>query len=256
MGYLIGLCLCILVWKVDRNYIWHRFIRKRAIKDKHVEIVQCLLIVIAVGIGYLYYYLGRRFENNDIVNAVTIFLTIELNISGKKEASNKKKKKKNFYRNLSSISDMFIFKIVAPLIYIAILGNCAGIIYTYFYYASSDKRFKLINHIFEFFNIIPSIYAGGILYIIYILRNRTIKISFNGEYFRNLLLSPMLNIYIMAAYIESVNFYYIVQNKKINYMKVYGEYQCKIDMLCITDYLSIAYGIAAITFAIFMLIVK
>ncbi len=99
-------------------------------------------------------------------------------------------------------------------------------------------------------NIIPTLIGGMFLYIVYIIRNKTFKINFKGDFLKNLFTNPLLNIYIFAAYIESVNFYYI-EDKGVHYLKSYGVYQGKIDDLCVKDFLTVIYGVCFIFFVIF-----
>jgi len=88
------------------------------------------------------------------------------------------------------------------------------------------------------------------LYIVYVVRNKTFKINFKGDFFINVFTNPLLNIYILAAYIESVNFYYI-EDKGVHYLKSYGVYQGKIDDLCVKDFLTVIYGVCFIYYVIF-----
>jgi hypothetical protein len=67
---------------------------------------------------------------------------------------------------------------------------------------------------------------------------------------------PLLNVDILGAYVESVNFYYLHSSKNTDYLKSYGEYTKKIDDVCIKDYLSIGYGICLIIFIIFFILMK
>ncbi len=139
---------------------------------------------------------------------------------------------------------------LAPLIYILIIGNGGGVIYTLIYYISDDESLKFINGILNVLNIIPTLIGGMFLYIVYIIRNKTFKINFKGDFLKNLFTNPLLNIYIFAAYIESVNFYYI-EDKGVHYLKSYGVYQGKIDDLCVKDFLTVIYGVCFIFFVIF-----
>jgi len=139
---------------------------------------------------------------------------------------------------------------LAPLIYILIIGNGGGVIYTLIYYISDDESLKFINGILNVLNIIPTLIGGMFLYIVYIIRNKTFKINFKGDFLKNLFTNPLLNIYIFAAYIESVNFYYI-EDKGVHYLKSYGVYQGKIDDLCVKDFLTVIYGVCFIFFVVF-----
>jgi hypothetical protein len=122
--------------------------------------------------------------------------------------------------------------------------------YTLIYYISDDEELKFINSILNMLNLIPTLIGGMFLYIIYVIRNKTFKINFKGDFLINLFTNPLLNIYILAAYIESVNFYYI-QDKGVHYLKSYGVYKGKIDDLSVKDFLTVIYGVCFIVYIIF-----
>ncbi len=63
---------------------------------------------------------------------------------------------------------------------------------------------------------------------------------------------PLLNVNILAAYIESVNFYFYYHENNMHYLKSYGDYNNKIDDVCIKDYISISYSICFIVFTMFV----
>lgn len=144
---------------------------------------------------------------------------------------------------------------MAPLFYILVFSsNYIGIIYIILYNISETKRYNLIDFILNVLNIIPALIIQGLFYVVYVIRNKSLSIDFKGDYILNTLTRPLLNIEIMAAYIESVNFYYHFSSKELSFIKSYGKYNNKIDEVCLKDYLSINYAIAFIYFMVFILI--
>ncbi|MEW8992984.1 MAG: hypothetical protein AB2376_00855 [Clostridium sp.] len=214
------------------------------IRDKSVLQWVYFILIIILGV------IISTISNSEIVNAIVAFFVIEISNSERKTVIKKSTEKKEFYNTLSLISKSLICGFLAPLIYILIIGNTGGVIYTLIYYTSDDEGLKFINSILNMLNIIPTLIGGMFLYIVYVIRNKTFKINFKGDFFINIFTNPLLNIYILAAYIESVNFYYI-QDKGVHYLKSYGVYQGKIDDLCVKDFLTVIYGVCFIYYVIF-----
>ncbi|GAA0767572.1 hypothetical protein GCM10008908_06810 [Clostridium subterminale] len=214
------------------------------IRDKAVLQWVYFILIIILGV------IISIISDSEIVNAIVAFFVIEISNSERKTVIKKSTEKKEFYNTLSLISKSLICGFLAPLIYILLIGNTGGVIYTLIYYTSDDEGLKFINSILNMLNIIPTLIGGMFLYIVYVIRNKTFKINFKGDFFINIFTNPLLNIYILAAYIESVNFYYI-QDKGVHYLKSYGVYQGKIDDLCVKDFLTVIYGVCFIFFVIF-----
>jgi hypothetical protein len=209
-------------------------------------VLQVLYLILIIALGLMI----SLISNNELVNAIVAFFVIEISNSERKTVVKRGTEKKEFYNTLSLISKSLVCGFLAPLIYILIIGNGGGVIYTLIYYVSDGEELKFIHSILNGLNIIPTIIGEVFLYIIYVIRNKTFKINFKGDFFINLFTNPLLNIYILAAYIESVNFYYI-QDKGVHYLKSYGVYQGKIDDLCVKDFLTVIYGICFVTYIIF-----
>ncbi|WP_346936978.1 hypothetical protein [Clostridium sp.] len=214
------------------------------IRDKAVLQWVYFILIIILGV------IISIISDSEIVNAIVAFFVIEISNSERKTVIKKSTEKKEFYNTLSLMSKSLICGFLAPLIYILLIGNTGGVIYTLIYYTSDDEGLKFINSILNMLNIIPTLIGGMFLYIVYVIRNKTFKINFKGDFFINIFTNPLLNIYILAAYIESVNFYYI-QDKGVHYLKSYGVYQGKIDDLCVKDFLTVIYGVCFIFFVIF-----
>lgn len=244
VGYVFGTLLSILLWKVDRQYIYFKinnFLKSKIfIKNIFMQIFYILIIVALILINK---------KNNEIFNFITAFIVIDISNTERKNL--KKREKIKFYDSIATISNSIVNGFVGPLFYVLLLGNIYGIIYTIIFNASLDEKltwFKWINNVLS---IIPSIIVQLVLYFAYVLRNRKVTMDFRGDYIINLILRPILNVDIIAAYIESVNFYYCMSQDDLNYIKSYGEYNNKINDECIKDYLGLAYIICIITFIVF-----
>ncbi len=238
--------LSILFWKFDRHRLAIKVNEKFSAKIRSKVVLQWVYFILIPTVGVIISLISNR----EIVNAIVAFFVIEISNSERKTVIKKSTEKKEFYNTLSLISKSLICGFLAPLIYILIIGNGGGVIYTLIYYISDDESLKFINGILNVLNIIPTLIGGMFLYIVYIIRNKTFKINFKGDFLKNLFTNPLLNIYIFAAYIESVNFYYI-EDKGVHYLKSYGVYQGKIDDLCVKDFLTVIYGVCFIFFVIF-----
>lgn len=215
-------------------------------KVKDERLLQGIYFIFIVALGIVVNIISK----NELVNAIVAFFVIEISNSEGKTVIKRSTEKKEFYNTLSLISKSLICGFLAPLIYILIIGNGGGVMYTLIYYMSDDEELKFINSILNMLNLIPTLIGGMFLYIIYIIRNKTFKINFKGDFLINLFTNPLLNIYILAAYIESVNFYYI-QDKGVHYLKSYGVYKGKIDDLSVKDFLTVIYGVCFIVYIIF-----
>lgn len=191
-------------------------------------------------------------KDNEITNFITAFIVIDISNTERKNL--KKREKIKFYDSIATISNSIVNGFVGPLFYILLLGNIYGIIYTILFNISLDEElswFKWINNILS---IVPSLIVQIVLYFAYVSRNRKVTMDFRGDYIVNLILRPVLNVDIIAAYIESVNFYYCMSEDDLNYVKSYGEYNNKINEECIKDYLGLAYIICIITFIVFFIL--
>jgi len=248
IGYVIGCLLSILLWKLDRQSLFEFINIKLKNKIKNIFVVQCIYLcaIIFIFIGLMY------IKNNQLYNAITAFMIIDISNTERKNL--KRTEKKYFYDTISTISRALICGFIMPLFYITILGNAAAIVFTIIYNLSFDEDYSIITPLFVLVTIIPSIIGEIFLYIVYIFRNRNLKINFKGDHINNLWKMPLLNVDILAAYIESVNFYYYYNGNNKHYMKSYGEYSNTIDNVNIKDYLSISYSICFIVFAVFILL--
>ncbi|MEG0307331.1 MAG: hypothetical protein RR636_05260 [Clostridium sp.] len=247
VGYLFGCLISILLWKLDRHQIFSKIHIKINSKIKSKFLLQFIYILVIVLVSLLLI----NVSNNELINAIVAFFVIEISNSERRTVIRKNFEKMEFYNTLSLTSKALICGFLAPIIYILIIGNIGGIIYTLVYYISDDGKLDGFNSILNILNIIPTIVCSLVLYIIYIIRNKTSKINFKGDFLINLVTNPLLNIYILAAYIESVNFYYYVEDKGVHYLRSYGIYQGKIDDMCVKDFLTIMYGICFMNYILF-----
>jgi len=252
IGYLVGCLFSILLWRFDRQGVFNYINKKLDNKVKNVYqrqlIYLCVTILIYIGLNLL----TKHFfiNNKQVYNAITAFIVIDISNTERKNLT--KSDKKYFYDTISTISSALICGFITPLLCILILGNATAIIFAIIYNLSLDDKLKIISRVKSIVIIIPSLIAEIFLYIIYVLRNKNFKINFKGDFITNIWKFPLLNVDILAAYIESVNFYFHYNGNNMHYLKSYGDYSGKIDDLCIKDYLSISYSICFIVFAIFI----
>lgn len=246
IGYLVGCLFSILLWRFDRQGFFNLINRKFMKKVNNIYLLQfiyiCILTFIFIGLTYI--------NNNQVYNGITAFLVID--ISNTERNNLNKAEKKYFYDTISTISRALICGFIAPLFFIVILGNGPAIIFTMIYNLTLEGDLNIIGRITSIATIIPSLISEMFLYTIYVFRNKNFKINFKGDFVRNIWKLPLLNVDILAAYIESVNFYFHYNGKNMHYLKSYGDYSGKIDDVCIRDYLSISYFICFIVFIVFV----
>jgi hypothetical protein len=250
IGYVVGYLMSVLLWRIDRFVIFrvvHKYIKSRIKKSLFLQTFYTTFIIITL------FYLGYA-SSNEIYNFITAFLVIDVSSTERKNLSIKEKS--HFYNSISLITRSLLCGFVAPLLFIVIGGNKFAIIYMLIQNVYFTEGYMLFKVLFNILSFIPALFTQLILYIIYSLRNRKLFIDYKGDYIINCFLRPLLNIDIMAAYIESVNFYYHFNDKNMHFIKSYGEYSNKIDELCIKDYLSISYGICVLCFVIFFLAIR
>lgn len=245
IGYVLGCLLSIILWKIDRKTFTRKIdsILLRVFKNiPLLRIIEVLIIVLAcIGISLI--------KATEIQNFITAFIVIDISNTEKKNLE--KREKLKFYDSISLITEAILCGFLCPLFYIIIFGNVFGTFYSLLFYVFTATNFNLLGVIFTFLNIIPSFFCQVLFYIIYIIRNRTWKVDFKGDYFKNSIINPILNLDILAAYNERVNFYYHYTRKGMDYIKNYGDYKGKIDNDKIKNYLNIAYSTCMIIFALF-----
>lgn len=251
IGYVLGCLLSIVIWKLDRQnifYVINNFLSKGIKSKLMLEVLYTLFTGI---ICYAVYIV----KPSEIINFITIFLVVDISNTEKKNL--KQREKVKFYDTISTISRALVSGFIAPVMLILLAGNCFGLAYMIIYNLSiQDEQFYFFKYVFIILTIIPAVIAEIFLYIVYLCRNRKSEIDFKGDYLSNFFKRPLLNVDIMGAYVESVNFYYMYSSQKTDYLKSYGEYSKKIDGICVKDYLSISYGICIIVFILFYLLIK
>lgn len=251
IGYVLGCLFSIVLWKIDRQNLFYKInsIFCKAVKSKLVlQLIYILIIFVVV-------FLLNEINLSEINNFLTAFLVID--ISNTENKNLRQREKVRFYDSISIISRALVCGFIAPLLLIIFLGNLYAVTYMLIYNISlADEALYMFRFTFVVLTIIPSMIAEMFLYVVYLCRNRKSHIDFKGDYFINTFLRPLLNVDILGAYVESVNFYYLYNSKDTDYLKSYGEYTKKIDEICIKDYLSIVYGICLILFIIFFIALK
>ena len=244
IGYVIGCLISILLWKLDRQNFFSILNKKLKKKVKNVYALQFLYFCAVIVI----YVLLSLIKANEIYNALTALIVIDISNTERKNL--KIDHKKHFYDTISTISRALVCGFIAPIFYVLLLGNEVAIVFTLLYNVSLDEDMNILGMLVSVANIIPSFIAGIFLYLIYVFRKKDLKIDFKGDYISNLWKVPTLNVDILAAYIESVNFYFHYNGNNMHYLKSYGNYNNKIDEVCIKDYLSISYSICFILFTV------
>lgn len=242
--------MSIILWKLDRRRLFYIISDwlKKTLKNEILIQVLCIITVLII-------YVICEFKlNGEIFNALTVFFVIDISNTERKSLSIKEKS--HFYDSISIISRSLVCGFIAPLIYILFFGNGFGILYMLIYNLAFINKYNLIKIIYSILTIIPSMITEVFLYIIYVVRNKSLSIDYKGDYLGNMIKRPLLNIDILGAYIESVNFYYCFSNKDMHFVKSYGKYTNKIDSVCVKDYLSISYGICMLYFVLFYFLQK
>lgn len=251
IGYVIGCLLSILLWSIERDTLF-KFVDKmfNRISKSYImrEIIYSVLLIFA-------FFCLLLIRKGELYNGITAFIVID--ISSTEKGNLKRKEKVHFYNSLSIISKAIVCGFVAPFFYISLLGNAFGIVYVLIYHiVQCNENFKILDKLFTILNIIPALITEIFMYFIYACRNKKMQIDFNGDFLVNSFIRPLLNVDILGAYIESVNFYYYYSLKNTEYLKSYGEFSNKVDDNCIKDYLSISYGICIIIFSLFYIIIR
>lgn len=235
-----------MLWKFDRQALFRNLDNYMFRFFKNQIIIQILYGMFIIAVCFTISLISDKNSSD----AVTAFLVIDISNAERKNLD--RRGKVYFYDSISLISKSIVCGFIAPLLYILLFGNIAGIIYMLIYNIGLDRELFAYNILSIITAIIPAIIAELFLYIIYVCRNRKISIDFKGDYFINCITRPLLNADVMAAYVEAVNFYYYFgTNSDVEYIKSYGDYNNKINEVCIKDYLGIAYGICMITFIVF-----
>lgn len=247
VGYLFGCLLSIVLWRFDRHAMFERFheiIANKLEKKVYCNIFYLFFIAIVCFIVELVWH--REFRN-----LLVTLLVIEISDTEAKGNSNRIGDKRQFYNKLSCIARGLVCGFIAPIFYIVILGNFGGVIYTLIYYIGFHSELFIFRFLNNLLNIIPSLITILILYTIYVPRNKTLRISFKGDFTGNVIRDPLINVYIISAYIEGVNFYYDVERKNVHYLKSYGIFSNKIDYMSIKDFSSLVYSICFVIFVTF-----
>ncbi|MDP4090138.1 MAG: hypothetical protein Q8930_12815 [Bacillota bacterium] len=247
---MIGCFASIIYWKLERcefvkiydNYLRKVVGRNHIIEALHIIMTGLIVYIFGVLPGY------------EVINALTAFIVIDVSSTERKNLFISESTL--FYDSISNISKSLVGGFTAPLVYILVLGNGFGIAYMLLFNLSMANDYPLIRRLYYTASIVPALLVEVIMYGIYFIRRRKIYIDFKGDYFKNCFFRPLVNIDILGAHIESVSFYYYFNDKEGHYVKGYGEYAKKVDMSCIKDYLSIAYGTAMIYFVVFFILFR
>ena len=206
--------------------------------------VSYILVVVTICL------LLESFRQQEFYNAITAFLVID--ISSTERNNLNLKEKPDFYNTITTITRANVCGFIAPLLYIFLFGNWFAVIYTLVYNCSFNKEYKLMIKVWTILTIIPSLILQMFLYLIHLLKNKEKYIDYKGEYVGTLLTTPLLNADVLAAYVESVNFYYYFRVKGVDYIKCYGKHNRNIGHSHIRSYLSTSYFICLLCFLVFI----
>lgn len=263
VGYFFGGMLSLLLWKLDRRGVVSTIKGFLGYGLKHREVVDAVALVIIMVLVVIV----NLIPEGEAINCMVAFSVLEItqgqndkSIKNLRKNTTRKnlsaKERKAFYSTLLIMGKSLIGSFITPLIIIMFLGNGMAVAYGMIYFYFGEGNYKGVKKLLNVFFIIPSLIGDGFLYLVYICRNKTFKISFKGEFFQNLFYMPLLNIYILGAYIETVNFYYVECYEVVHYLRSYGRYQGKVDEVAIKDLVTIIYGVAGAAFILFIVLIK
>lgn len=249
IGYVLGCLISILLWKIDSQKIFRNVDDKLTKIFKNKIVVEIIYLFFIISLFFIYDFLGT----SEYMNFITAFLVInicsieiyDLNLDDKIQC----------YKSFSLLTKGILCGFVAPLFYIVIFkNNYFGVVYFIIYQLYEINDYKVIDFLFRITTIIPSLILQGIYYSIYIFRNGTRKIDFKGDYLENMIKTPALNLDVIAAYIENINFFYYCQKGNTSYIRSYGDFDLKIEKRCIKDYLNIIYSVLLFMFIVFLIL--
>lgn len=252
IGYLVGVLASIACYKLHRRKLWNKLHKKLCSKVINKNIIELIYLVFT----FLLIFTLVLLKDNNYIDGVVTFLIIDIFFDKNSVNGKKALEKRRHYNNITAISNKFVEGFIGPLLYIFFFGNPGGVFYFLISLASEKNIFTFGKVILNILNILPSLIGCVVFYIVYTIRNGTFKISLKGDFLKNLFKEPMLNLYIFAAYMELVNFYYYEEVNGVHYMKSYGSYLGKIDDISIDDYESIVYGAGFLIFVVFFIAVS
>ena len=250
IGYVIGCMLSILFWKIDRHEIFLEVYNKIRNKIKNSIIITIIFIMLVIFLWWIGKVKIEISGLKEIINLAVCFLVLDVSNTERKNL--KRKDKVYFYNSISSISKSLVCGFIAPLFYMFLFGNNFAIIYTFVFQLSSIEDLYIFRPLWKIMNIVPSVIADIFLYLVFIIKRRKIKIQ--ADYMWNLINRPLLNVDIIAAYIEDLNFYYYYTENYNNYMIKYGSSNKEVDEACIRSYLGIEYLICMMAFLLFFML--
>jgi hypothetical protein len=243
LGYVLGCLFSILFRKIDKFKLMEGIYSKskKIIKSDIFFIILLTLFFAALRYTFL------LVPNEEINNFITFILCID--ISNTEFINLKTYGNRNFYNSISTITKSLVGGFIGPILYTGLFGNYFGVLFYIIFLTNDLIDNKFINFITKILNVIPSLLAGLIFYTIYIIRNKTFKIDFKGDFFINFFLNPLLNLNIIAANLESINFYYL---NKENNLKNYVNGKQNIDSICIKEFLNYTYFVCLLSFLVFI----
>lgn len=245
IGYVLGCLLSILLRKIDKYKILEKVYHKSKKILKTDILFIALLVVFFIALKYAFIFI----PDEEIKNFITFIICID--ISNTEFVNLKNKGEKHFYNSISTITKALVGGFIGPVLYAALFGNLFAVFYYILFLTNDILDKKLTNILIKILDIIPAFIAGLLFYLIYVIKNKTFIIDFKGDFFINSVLNPMLNLNIIAANLESINFYYYKSEYDI---KNYGSGKQNVDSICIKEFLNHTYFVCLVIFIIFIVI--
>ncbi len=245
IGYIFGCLISIFLWRINRQGIFLKLDRKFARFIPSIVLRDEIYLLATIILALMFFMIGR----GEIFNFVTAFAVID--VSNTERESVEMEGITPSHRQLISLSEALICGFIAPLAAIMLFGNWAGIFYVGISFIRELHPRRAVLFIYNVLNIVPCMVLNIVLYIIYMLKQKTLYADFQGDFLKNLFIDPLLNIYIISSQLEGVNLYhYFLKNDRC-YIKKYGTYTDECSVEALKNYLSIVYAICLIYFVAF-----
>lgn len=249
-GYILGCLLSVLLWRFDKQRIFFMLNSNlsKILKNKIIiQLIYLILVtIVCIALSFL--------KNDFVYNAIIGFIVIDISSTERENLLNNDEI--SFYNSISTVSKSLINGFIGPLFYIIIGGNPLGIAFTLICNLNLTDDYSILNLVDTIFSIVPAIISNFLLYVIYIIKFRKLRIDFKRDFLINSIARPRLNMDILAANIESVHFYTHFNKNSGAYIKSYGGPNNKINAVCIREYIKIIYGICTLFFIAFIIAVS
>jgi hypothetical protein len=260
IGYIIGCLLSMIFWKFDRQAIFLEINELLSDKINKEWLLEIFYSVFIFAFSFLLIYIKKHINvpqneiinNTDIYNLITAFIIIDISTAEHKALSENKNIK--FDTTISLIAKAAVCGFTAPLFYLSISNNICAVIISLIFLISNNKNLTFFNTITNILLIVPSVIVELILYFLYLIKFKKTDIYFAGKYLDNLFKSPLLNVNIISAYIESTSFYHHYSYNNYYDVIKYGNDSHNLKMDNIKHYLNLLYIVCLIIFSVFFIV--